>query len=364
MDKGISIIVCCYNSALRLPETLRYLAAQEVLSMIPWEVIIVNNASKDNTSDIAKLEWGKYHCKAAFKVIDQPIPGLSAAREKGIETSKFEYVLFCDDDNWLDKNYVNIAFETMESHPDTGIIGGQSSGFFEIQQPFWFQSFSQSYVVEKPMLSSGYLPEDREYLAGAGMLIRKGLYRNLKILGFNPILTGRNGKSLMSGEDYELCLLANYLGYRIYYEERLSLVHFMTKERLSWDYCIKMTTEGHAIPEIVFDLYRIIHYFSLLDRQRSFTRIYLRLLKNYFNDMVFAERKDIKGIFYFFINIHLFFRLKAGSLLQRKMLSSKNKLLFLLYNIKLLKRQYTDIQMLIERIKESHHKIKWNDDLS
>lgn len=51
---GVSIVICCYNSASRLPETLQHIAEQEVAANISWEVIVVDNASTDNTQEIAK----------------------------------------------------------------------------------------------------------------------------------------------------------------------------------------------------------------------------------------------------------------------------------------------------------------------
>jgi GT2 family glycosyltransferase len=44
---GVSVVVCCHNSASRLPTTLHHLAAQEVPRDLGWEVIVVDNASTD-----------------------------------------------------------------------------------------------------------------------------------------------------------------------------------------------------------------------------------------------------------------------------------------------------------------------------
>ena len=55
--KGISIIICCYNSAKRLHETLKHLALQQVSDTIHWEVILVNNNSTDATTQIALEIW-------------------------------------------------------------------------------------------------------------------------------------------------------------------------------------------------------------------------------------------------------------------------------------------------------------------
>src|SRR5688572_10602380 len=98
---GISVIICCYNSSSRLPETLKHLANQSVPGKINWELIVVNNASTDNTASVAETEWAKYNLEIPLHVVDQPVPGQSAARDKGYEVASHEYLLYVDDDNWL-----------------------------------------------------------------------------------------------------------------------------------------------------------------------------------------------------------------------------------------------------------------------
>lgn len=56
--EGISIIICCFNSAKRLPENLRHISSQQVGKGVDWEVIIVNNNSSDDTARAAEdLLW-------------------------------------------------------------------------------------------------------------------------------------------------------------------------------------------------------------------------------------------------------------------------------------------------------------------
>ena len=53
MAEGVSVVICCYNSAERLPRTLTHLAAQRVSEKLPWEVIVIDNASQDKTGEVA-----------------------------------------------------------------------------------------------------------------------------------------------------------------------------------------------------------------------------------------------------------------------------------------------------------------------
>jgi len=45
MPEGVSVIICCYNSAKRLPETLRHLAKQKLDTAFPWEVVVIVDGS-------------------------------------------------------------------------------------------------------------------------------------------------------------------------------------------------------------------------------------------------------------------------------------------------------------------------------
>src|SRR5689334_12658871 len=111
---GVSVILCCYNSATRLPQTFAHLAAQSIRREFPWEIVLVDNASTDNTKDAASDLWRKFNHPAPLKIVDQPIPGLSYARAKGVEVSQYDVIIFCDDDNWLHPDYMYEAYSIIK----------------------------------------------------------------------------------------------------------------------------------------------------------------------------------------------------------------------------------------------------------
>ena len=90
---GISIIICCYNSEARLPETIRHLGQLQIPYNINWEVIVVDNASTDNTATVAKTEWAKTKCSASCRIISQPISGKTNALILGMDEAIFSYYL-------------------------------------------------------------------------------------------------------------------------------------------------------------------------------------------------------------------------------------------------------------------------------
>ena len=50
LPNGISIVICTYNGVCRLGPTLKAIFSLKIDESIPWELIIIDNASTDNTS--------------------------------------------------------------------------------------------------------------------------------------------------------------------------------------------------------------------------------------------------------------------------------------------------------------------------
>jgi glycosyltransferase involved in cell wall biosynthesis len=230
---GVTVVICTYNGASLLPATLRHLAHQQVRPDIPWQLIVVDNASSDDTSRVAKEEWRRYDTSAQFTLLHEPTPGLNHARTLGLTHAQFEYVLFCDDDNWLNPQYVRMAFDLMQQHPSIGVLGGCGELVYEAAPPAW--------AAALPLFANG--PQEKKSgkvrlnaVYGAGCVLRKSVLASIMRAGFKPMLSDRKGAILSSGGDYEICYAFVLAGYDIWYDERLTFKHFMTANRQTWEY--------------------------------------------------------------------------------------------------------------------------------
>ena len=260
---GISVIICCYNSEARLPETLRHLALQQVADDVLWEIILVNNVSTDNTKKVAKSEWDKYNSpNVGFRIVDEPIPGLSNARHKGIAEANFEYIIFCDDDNWLDQDYLQIAYKLISSNDKIGAVGGQSN--FQTDMtilPNWFWDFKICYAVGQQAKKSMYVTK-RQLLWGSGMTIRRGIYLEA-FKNFPSLLLDRTGKNLSSGGDSEICKRLILLGFELYYTEELKFTHFIPRNRITLNYKTQLLEAFSKSDDILFLYSTAIKIFDL-----------------------------------------------------------------------------------------------------
>lgn len=235
VKKGISIVICTYNGKLRLPVTLQHLARQN--HKCQTEIILVDNASTDGTKEFADKWWDENGItEIAYSSFTQPIPGKSYAQDMGYEHAQYEYLLVCDDDNWLSPNYVQDAFDIMESDAQIGALGGWCEAEFEVDKPVWFDEQARYFAVATQGAASGDITNKKGCLYGAGMVIRKSHWLELNTLGFNPLLTCRKGDTLSSGGDTEYSYVLRLLGYKMWFDDRLYFKHFMTKGRLNLHY--------------------------------------------------------------------------------------------------------------------------------
>ena len=254
MSLGVSVVICCHNSAKRLPETLKHLAAQQVSEGIPWEIVVIDNASTDNTAEMALRHQAIFH-PIPLRVIDEPVAGLSHARERGVREARHEIISFIDDDNWVAADWVNHVNAIFAQQPDVGVCGGKVDAVCEIDPPAWFEWIKGFYAVGSQHPRSGDITNaPGTLLWGAGLSMRTSVVRKLLDDGFVFLLSGREGNHLLSGEDTELCFALRTLGWHLWYDDSLRLLHFIPKERLRWDYTRRLM-HGMGKSSVLFDLY-------------------------------------------------------------------------------------------------------------
>lgn len=283
MKKGVSVILCCYNSESKLPKTLDCIAWQKYIG-INIELVLIDNNSKDNTAKSAKEYWDKFGAdNISIKIITENRPGLSYARDTGIKNANYDLVLFCDDDNWLDSNYCQNAYDIMSSDCSIGVLGGLNTAIGEVELPFWFSSVEQSYACGPQHDFDG--EASRQYITGAGMVLRKSIFDLFSQVKFESQLTDRKGDELSSGGDSEICFIAVLLGFKLIYSSKLKLFHFMEEKRLNWNYFVRMSL-GHAESS-----YKLNYYFSNSYKRKWLPELF-RILKPIFGKRLIVLIRD------------------------------------------------------------------------
>ena len=265
MIKGISIILCTFNGATRLKPTIEHLAEQELCC--DAELILVDNASTDGSASLVKEIWDQKGNPYPLVLVNESNPGLIYARTKGLCVARYEVIVFCDDDNWLQHDYLKLTCELFDKIPEAGLVGGLGIGVTDGDFPSGWQdsTFSCNYAVGKQMEQSGFA-DSRGYLWGAGLAGKKKFLKHIFNDAYPFLMVGRKGNTVLSGDDSEMCLRALLAGSHLYYDERLVYRHFIPATRLTDAYFKHLIDSFNASKEIDEE-YRSALFFSQLNKR-------------------------------------------------------------------------------------------------
>ena len=124
MNKMVNVIVPVYNCEQYLEKCIDSILGQTYKNL---EVIIINDGSSDSSYEIAE-NFSKHDQR--IKLINQENKGVSAARNRGLENSRGEYVLFVDADDYIENNMIELLVNDSEKHnaqiTASGLFKGES----------------------------------------------------------------------------------------------------------------------------------------------------------------------------------------------------------------------------------------------
>ncbi|MDE5799399.1 MAG: glycosyltransferase [Paramuribaculum sp.] len=116
----LTVVVPVRNRPVLVVRTLDSIAAQ---TLRPFNLIIVDSASTDNTLDVV-TRWADRHRTDALsiEVLGCPTPGASIARNYGLANVATPYVLFFDSDDEMRPNHLERIDTALRERPDTDIL--------------------------------------------------------------------------------------------------------------------------------------------------------------------------------------------------------------------------------------------------
>jgi glycosyltransferase involved in cell wall biosynthesis len=115
----ISIIIPVYNACETIEKCIDSIINQTYQD---YEIILINDGSKDKSLEILKEYEKKYPTKIV--VVDQENMGVSNTRNKGIKLAKSKYIMFVDNDDYLDNDYLNHYIKEIEKYDLDMVSGG------------------------------------------------------------------------------------------------------------------------------------------------------------------------------------------------------------------------------------------------
>ena len=207
-----SIIVCTYNRVESLKDTLDALHKQQTFTFKDWEVIIVDNNSKDHTRQVVeKVQHNWSILRYAF----EEKQGLSHARNHGIACAKGDIILFTDDDVLPEPNWLETTLLGMKKYK-VDACGGYIAPIWETQPPKWLTERFYGFLAIRTDRTDDYqVTNTSQAPFGANMAFKKSIFDKV---GLFDTSRGRMGKVLASGEDIEMFELNDVKNFfRTYY---------------------------------------------------------------------------------------------------------------------------------------------------
>jgi glycosyltransferase involved in cell wall biosynthesis len=249
---ALSVIICTHNPRDDyFGRTLDGLRCQTLLCE-KWELAVIDNCSDQRVAGRFDTSW---HPNA--RIIREEKLGLTPARLRGIREATCEVLVFVDDDNVLDPDYLEIALRTAQERPFLGSWSGQCRADFEATPPEWTRRYWGNLVIREFSDDKwSNLPRLAETMpCGAGLCVRRDValhYLHLNESGKRSVQFDRTGTSLLSGGDNDLAACACDLGFGVGLVSALKLTHLISQGRLTEDYLARLA-EGISFSSVLLD---------------------------------------------------------------------------------------------------------------
>ena len=253
LKPGVSVVVCCYNSSSIITPTITALCRQEVPENCGYEVILVDNNCTDDTIELARKAWKNSEYR--LKILKETRPGLIHARKTGVKSALYNILLFVDDDNILNPDWVPKLYSLFQRMSEVGIIGGYNQALISGEKPVWFDRYQRVYACGPRDEQSRINPK---FLYGAGLAFRSSALKFI-FSSLPSFLVGRTNNTLSRGEDTEISLKCRLMGWKAYYDSSLSLLHNLPSNRLTWDYICRARKGGGYARLILMIYQRLLH---------------------------------------------------------------------------------------------------------
>lgn len=117
----ITVVICTRNRAGRLARCLEHLCDACGRPGVAWQLVVVDNASTDDTRSIIERYASRLPLTYAF----ESRPGLAHARNRGIAVAEHGIVAFTDDDCLVGANWLAAIMKEFARHPAVSVLGGK-----------------------------------------------------------------------------------------------------------------------------------------------------------------------------------------------------------------------------------------------
>lgn len=160
-DELVSIIIPCYKQSKFLKDSIRSVEKQTYRNI---EIVVVDEGGNDNQEIIEAISCSNRE----LILVETNKLGLANARNRGIENSTGKYILPLDADDKIEKEYVELAVNVLESNNNIGIVYCRAK-YFGNRKGFWQlpdYRFPEVLLSPRIFCSAVYRKSDWEIVGG------------------------------------------------------------------------------------------------------------------------------------------------------------------------------------------------------
>jgi glycosyltransferase involved in cell wall biosynthesis len=273
----ISVVIPTHNRASLLRRTLESLARARLPANTEIEVVVVDNASTDDTRTAVQSTAVGF--PYPLRCVYEAHPGRSWALNAGIDNCQGDIVAMIDDDEECDEHWFEVIVDAF-ADPALGFLTGPYRPRWGASPPSWLPMRPSAVIgwVDGGDKIKTFGVDYNGVLMGGNAAVRRELL--LATGGYATHLGRTPGKRLMSAEDYNMQLRLEKLGARGLYRPDLVIYHYVPPERMTFGYHIRwhlwngvsMGIHDREFPQAVTYLLGIPRY-VLGDLVRSIVRM-------------------------------------------------------------------------------------------
>lgn len=235
-----SVIVCTYNRCESLADTLAAIANLRVPDGFQWELIVVDNNSRDATkSTVEHLRLSLPGLRMRYMFQQQQ--GLSHARNLGLSAASGEFVVFTDDDVIPDPEWLEQLVNGMRQYR-CAAAGGFIEPLWQGKPPAWLtERFYGFLALRTDHEGPKEVCVEHEMPFGANLAFERRMFETIGV--FNPDL-GRKGNTLAGGEEIDVLMRVVRHGGRVMYFPHARVRHKVEAFRLKKGYFRRWRYQG------------------------------------------------------------------------------------------------------------------------
>lgn len=192
----ITVVICTWNRADLLNQTLKTLGPLRIPDGVTWELLVIDNNSTDRTQRVLE----DYAARLPLRICFEASPGQSNARNRAIREARGDLIIWTDDDVLVDTEWLAAYADAAYRWSSADFFGGPIAPLFEGEPPKWLQLAYSKIETAYSARNLGQEPwplTEEKFPFGANMAVRANVQQRYL---FDPKLGLKPGVSIRGEE--------------------------------------------------------------------------------------------------------------------------------------------------------------------